>query len=154
MSKKPKKTFKYPILSYDVYDGDTIKVVIDRGFDETKKISVRIKGVDTPEVRTSNALEKETGLLIKTIVDLWMRKMVDPMFHSTDRDKYSGRGVGHLYDLGFEENGIGAMLLHKGLAQPYDGGTKPEWTIEKLTKTHNIADDMLSRGFNADATTT
>ena len=35
-----------------VVDGDTIDIIIDLGFDLTKKERVRLAGIDTPETRT------------------------------------------------------------------------------------------------------
>ena len=35
-----------------IVDGDTIDVVIDLGFDLTKKERIRLAGIDTPESRT------------------------------------------------------------------------------------------------------
>ena len=35
-----------------VVDGDTIDILIDLGFDLTKKERVRLAGIDTPECRT------------------------------------------------------------------------------------------------------
>ncbi len=45
-----------------VVDGDTIDVVIDLGFDLSKKERVRVAGVDTPEKRTRDLEEKALGL--------------------------------------------------------------------------------------------
>ena len=45
-----------------VLDGDTIDVLIDLGFDLSKKERVRIAGVDTPEKRTRDLEEKELGI--------------------------------------------------------------------------------------------
>ena len=45
-----------------VFDGDSIDVTIDLGFDLFKKERVRIAGVDTPEKRTRNLEEKELGI--------------------------------------------------------------------------------------------
>ena len=48
----------------DVYDGDTIKVVFALN-EKVFKFNCRITGVDTPEVRTKNKLEKEMGLKVR-----------------------------------------------------------------------------------------
>ena len=48
-----------------VVDGDTIDILIDLGFDLTKKERVRLAGIDTPECRTKNLEEKELGLEAK-----------------------------------------------------------------------------------------
>jgi micrococcal nuclease len=41
-----------------VVDGDTIDVIIDLGFDLSKKERVRLAGIDTPESRTRDLDEK------------------------------------------------------------------------------------------------
>ena len=48
-----------------VVDGDTVDVVIDLGFDLSKKERVRLAGIDTPESRTRDAAEKKLGLQAK-----------------------------------------------------------------------------------------
>ena len=48
-----------------VVDGDTIDIIIDLGFDLTKKERVRLAGIDTPESRTKDLEEKELGLEAK-----------------------------------------------------------------------------------------
>ena len=45
-----------------VVDGDTVDIVIDLGFDLTKKERVRLAGIDAPESRTKDLEEKELGL--------------------------------------------------------------------------------------------
>ena len=42
-----------------VVDGDTIDIIIDLGFDLTKKERVRLAGIDAPESRTKNLEEKD-----------------------------------------------------------------------------------------------
>jgi micrococcal nuclease len=37
-----------------VVDGDTVDILIDLGFDLTKKERVRLAGIDTPESRTKD----------------------------------------------------------------------------------------------------
>ena len=50
-------------------DGDPIVVDIDLGFDMTlKQQSIRLYGVDTPETRTKNQIEKKCGLVAKEYV--------------------------------------------------------------------------------------
>jgi micrococcal nuclease len=45
-----------------VVDGDTIDVVIDLGFNVLFEQRVRLAGIDTPESRTSDKMEKALGL--------------------------------------------------------------------------------------------
>ena len=48
-----------------VIDGDTIDVIIDLGFDIMYKSRVRLFGIDTPESRTRDLVEKKYGLMSK-----------------------------------------------------------------------------------------
>ena len=48
-----------------VIDGDTIDVIIDLGFDIMYKSRVRLFGIDTPESRTRDLVEKKFGLMSK-----------------------------------------------------------------------------------------
>ena len=48
-----------------VVDGDTIDVMLDLGFDIMYKSRVRLFGIDTPESRTSDKVEKKYGLMSK-----------------------------------------------------------------------------------------
>ena len=50
--------YTYFVSSVDrVVDGDTVDVIIDLGFDLTKKERVRLAGIDTPESRTRDFRE-------------------------------------------------------------------------------------------------
>ena len=49
-----------------VVDGDTIDVILDMGFDIMYKQRVRLFGIDTPESRTRDKVEKKYGLKSKS----------------------------------------------------------------------------------------
>ena len=57
-----------------VVDGDTIDIVIDLGFNLSKKERVRLAGIDTPESRTRDLEEKAMGLEAK---DFLTRRLED-----------------------------------------------------------------------------
>jgi micrococcal nuclease len=48
-----------------VVDGDTIDVVIDLGLGVLSKQRIRLLGMDTPELRTSDKEEKKYGIMSK-----------------------------------------------------------------------------------------
>jgi micrococcal nuclease len=55
--------FEYYVKAVtNVVDGDTIDVVIDLGFDISFTSRVRLAGIDTPESRTTDKVEKALGL--------------------------------------------------------------------------------------------
>jgi micrococcal nuclease len=52
-----------------VVDGDTMDFLVDLGFHTTKKIRVRLKGIDTPEIfHPRNSLERVHGKAAKEFV--------------------------------------------------------------------------------------
>ena len=60
-------TYKCTILR--VVDGDTVDVDIDLGFGVwMRKERIRILGIDTPESRTRDKVEKTYGILAKNFV--------------------------------------------------------------------------------------
>lgn len=124
--------FAYPVLDFAVYDGDTVRCVIDLGWDMLKRFSCRIAGIDTPEIRTRNALHKQAGLAVTGVVTAWCKANPGLMFASTARDKYAGRAVGHLFPYGQPEHTLANWLLARHLARPYEGGRKPEWEEDEL----------------------
>lgn len=61
--------YHYRCKVTDVYDGDTIRVIIDLGFgfkwhgvDSKEGMSIRLYGIDTPELRGD---ERERGLMVR-----------------------------------------------------------------------------------------
>ena len=111
----------------NVVDGDTIDIVIDLGFDLTKKERVRLAGIDAPESRTSNAEEKQFGLeaaeYLKSRLDSSSNLKV-----KTEKDGKFGRMLGHLYD---EKGSLNEDMVARGYAWVYDGGTR-EYNINEL----------------------
>ena len=58
--------YEYRVNILKVIDGDTVDVDIDLGFNTwIKKERVRIMGIDTPESRTRDKVEKKFGLASK-----------------------------------------------------------------------------------------
>lgn len=108
------------------YDGDTITVNIPNvppllG----KNISVRVLGIDTPEVRTKNKCEKEAGRIAKNLVSATLKKAKVIELHDVQRDKY----FRILADVKVDGRSLKEILLKNNLAYEYDGGTKknPDW---------------------------
>ena len=52
-----------------VVDGDTVDLVLDLGFGLYKKERVRVAGIDTPESRTRDLVEKRYGLEAKVYLE-------------------------------------------------------------------------------------
>jgi micrococcal nuclease len=104
-----------------VYDGDTITIASKMPFDQSPyyRFSVRLKGIDCPEMRTKNAQEKECAILTRNFLkDLLMDKMV--MLKEVELEKY-GRILADVY---LDEVNLSDLLCEKNMAVKYDGGTK------------------------------
>ena len=65
--------FIYNVTAVEkVVDGDTIDTVIDLGFDVRVCHRVRLLGIDTPESRTRDKVEKFYGKLAKAALKSWV----------------------------------------------------------------------------------
>ena len=104
-----------------VYDGDTITIACKLPHDNSPiyRFSVRIAGIDCPEMKTSNKKEKECALIAKTaVIELVLHEIVH--LQNVKLEKY-GR---ILADVFTNDISIGDMLSECNLAVKYDGGTK------------------------------
>ena len=105
-----------------VVDGDTIDVVIDLGFDLSKKERVRLAGIDTPESRTRDLEEKELGLQAKEHLSTNLSN-AKQLIISTEKDGKYGRMLGTIY-INDDIVSMNQQMIDKGYAWEYDGGTK------------------------------
>lgn len=103
------------------YDGDTITFNID-GLHPLigKKISIRVNGIDTAEIRTTDACEKLAAQRAKVEVEKILSKAKNIRLVNVERGKYF-RIVADVYA---DNVSVGSLLLSKKLAYRYDGGTK------------------------------
>ena len=106
-----------------VYDGDTCKVVFPV-LRKLYKFNCRIKGVDTPEIRTRDLAEKEFG---KKVRDELRKKILNKVvtIQCGEFDKY-GRLLIDLKCKNDTET-ISDWLVNNNYAFAYDGGTKKKW---------------------------
>ena len=108
-----------------VVDGDTIDVVIDLGFDIMFSSRVRLAGIDTPESRTTDKVEKALGLeskeyLKKNLKDA--KSIVIKTEKMNSSEKY-GRILGWLY-INDDIESINDKMISDGYAWGYLGETK------------------------------
>ncbi len=107
-----------------VYDGDSCRVVFPV-LRKLYKFNCRIKGVDTPELRTKNKKEKEYGLLVR---DKLKEKILNKVvwIECGDFDKY-GRLLIDIKSPLLEGEKISEWLINNKYAMKYNGGTKNDW---------------------------
>ena len=108
-----------------VYDGDTITIITTLQNDglvlstDLYKFNVRILGIDTPELKSKNAVEHELGILARnSLSELIMDKVV--RLENVSYDKY-GRILCHVF---LDEINVSEWLVSKNHAVLYNGGKK------------------------------
>jgi len=112
------------------YDGDTFYVEIPdlKRYDRRKKlaifwedISVRIAGIDTPEIRGSKCA-KEKKLALKAKKEL--NNALQSARHIKLKNVQKGKYFRLLADVLVDGESVSKILMKKKLAIAYDGGTK------------------------------
>ena len=133
---KSVKAFVPPITQGRVikcYDGDTITIAAYLPYknSELYKFSVRINGIDCPEIKSKCVSEKDCAQIAKKYVeDKILHKMV--RLENVSLEKY-GRILADVY---IDNISIGDYLIGHRLAVKYDGGTKknPDNWMEYYSK--------------------
>ena len=107
-----------------IYDGDTFKIDIhDWPAIVGDDISIRIKGIDTPEIRGTDGFEKEMAIAAKEQLTKIINSGRVSLF-DLERDKY----FRILAQVKVNDEDVAERLISLGLAKRYIGGTKPFWT--------------------------
>ena len=125
---KDTQIFIPPITSgtvIKVYDGDTITIASTLPFRDKRKtlyrFSIRLRDIDSPEIRTSCAEEKEIAKIAqKTLSDLCLGQRVTLQDVATE--KY-GRILANVI-LNPVNINLSQYMLQQRLAVNYNGGTK------------------------------
>ena len=129
--------YTYFVKSIDrIVDGDTIDISIDLGFDLTKKERVRLAGIDTPEKRTKNQKEKEMGYQATEFLEMHLMEATK-LTVRTEKDGKFGRMLGWLYKTDKDTMSINQIMIDKGYAWAYDGGTKLRNLEDLMAKREN-----------------
>jgi micrococcal nuclease len=111
--------YKYKCKLNRVVDGDTVDVDIDLGFDSwIIGERVRLIGIDSPETRTLDLVEKEFGFAAKQRVEdiLTSGSLI---LHSCEFQGKFGRVLGD-FEIEGQEMFLTEMLLDEGHAVIYD----------------------------------
>lgn len=104
-----------------VYDGDTITITSKLPYDSSPlyKFSVRLNGIDCPEIKGKCESEKEVAKIARDSVSkLILNKMIQ--LKNVKTEKY-GRVLAEVW---FDGVCINTWLVTQRLAVEYDGGTK------------------------------
>jgi micrococcal nuclease len=142
--------YKYNVKIKKVVDGDTVDVDIDLGFGVwLHKERVRIMGIDTPESRTRDKVEKLFGLASKQkLKDLLpLSSMQVLVVEEYDAKGKFGRILG---DFEIEDKKVTDILIEEGHAVAYFGGSKDEIALkheanrQKLLREGVVTSDQVN----------
>jgi len=129
--------FEYKVYIQRVVDGDTVDVDIDLGFGVIlKKERVRIMGIDTPESRTRDKVEKKFGLASKARLKEILGKEAVLVCKEYDAKGKFGRVLGD-----FTTNDgrmVTDVLVEEGHAVAYFGGSKDEIQAKHLVNREKL----------------
>ena len=128
---RTEKMYTYKCTILRVIDGDTVDVDIDLGFGVwMRKERVRILGIDTPESRTSDKVEKVYGNLAKEFVKNYLRvNSVQILQTEKDGTGKFGRILGKflVHDrLTDSQMHLGDIMIREHLAVAYHGQSKED----------------------------
>lgn len=117
--------YQYKISVVKVVDGDTLDVDIDLGFGMSyKKQRVRMMGIDTPESRTRDKVEKLFGKASKKHLKKLLESAESISLISHDKGKF-GRILGEIYIHNDDaEVNVNQKMIDDCHAVPYTGENK------------------------------
>jgi len=120
---------EYDVHVVKVVDGDTVDVDIDLGFKiQLKDERVRIMGIDTPESRTSDRVEKLFGVAAKNRLYSLLEKDAK-LITTEDKDGEDMKGkFGRILGDFRAADGrlVTEIMIEEGHCVPYFGGSKDE----------------------------
>jgi len=115
-----------PAKVVKVVDGDTIKVLANTFPGNWVETSVRVNGIDTPEIKGKCEEEKRLALMAKRFVISAVGEKVE--LRNVFLGKFAGRVVADVVipDSKMGKD-LGVLLVQAGLARPYTGGKREGW---------------------------
>ena len=126
--------FEYNCKVKRIVDGDTLDAYIDLGFDVWVTKRIRFMGIDTPESRTRDKVEKKFGLAAKSHVkDMLPIGSIQILKTEVDKSGEDAKGkFGRIlgdFLLDQDDGSIKRLteiMIEDGHAVPYFGGSKEE----------------------------
>lgn len=138
-------TNEYDVVLLKCVDGDTVDVDIDLGFGVwLKDERVRIMGIDTPESRTSNKVEKLFGTAAKTrlkeLLSEGGKLITTENKDGEDMKGKFGRILGDFWVERYEgkREKVTDILIEEGHAVAYFGGSKEEIQMKHLANRQKL----------------
>jgi len=134
--------YEYKCKILRVVDGDTVDVDIDLGFGVwMHKERVRMMGIDTPESRTRDKVEKAFGLAskarLKELLPIGSMSILKTEIDRSGEDK-KGKFGRILGDFFIEDKRATDILIEEGHAVAYFGGSKEEIEMKHMANREKL----------------
>lgn len=115
-----------------VYDGDTFTINLPDTIPDVfgRGLSVRIRHIDTAELKSSNKCERDVAIQAKNVTTQLLKSAEQIYLEDVGRDKYFRIDAVVLAD----GVSVGQVLLDRNLAVSYDGETKKSVDWCKMQK--------------------
>ncbi|MCY3988855.1 MAG: excalibur calcium-binding domain-containing protein [Gammaproteobacteria bacterium] len=126
------------------YDGDTIYVDADIWPNLIWSGSVRVFGIDTPEIQGACEQERARAILARDYVRALLNEKTVRLSHIMN-DKYGTRVLAdvHLYDANLMEwQSLAVNLMVAGHARAYGGGERQGWCGDDLPVLRETGDSV------------
>lgn len=132
--------FAYQVKSIKkIIDGDTFDCILDLGFDVLLEARVRMAGIDTPESRTRDKVEKKFGLASKAYLKDKMNKAENIIVRTeldNEKGKF-GRVLGTVYLDGVN---INQQMIDEGYAVGYHGQNKADVEAQHMANRQRLVE--------------
>lgn len=122
----------YSLIAPIAVDGDTIKADVPVWPGVYIDASIRVIGVDTPELAPAgcatpaeNAAIRAAAVRAKEFTEAWINRNSPVVIGSVKQDAYSGRYDAVVIGSGGER--LSAALLQAGHGRAYNGGKRQTW---------------------------
>lgn len=116
---------RYEYQVTGVYDGDTFYINMPGLPVELQKIGVRVRGIDTPEMRSKCPAEAHNAQAAKAFTQRAIASARGRVtLQGLKWDKYGGRVDADVYINGQK---LSDMMITRGYARPYNGGKRAGW---------------------------
>ena len=139
-------TNEYDVHVVKVVDGDTVDVDIDLGFGICLKDErVRIMGIDTPESRTSDDVEKLFGLAAKnrlySLLEKDAKLITTEDKNGEDMKGKFGRILGDFRAA--DGRMVTQIMIDEGHCVPYFGGSKEEIQAQHMINRERLLNEGI-----------
>lgn len=127
-AKKPPYPDIEVVRVVSVYDGDTLRV--DLACSQPifcENVPVRIRGIDTPEIRGKCESEKERAIQARNVVQALIEQSTKEGRHVVLNAPERGKYFRIIADVYIDGLSVGKALINQGLAREYDGGKRAGW---------------------------